>query len=134
VDGGYFIMDGVARAAFLRTEPGAACLIRPFVGSAEHLNGGDRWIMCLDGVPPNRLRAMPKVLEVVEKVRLYRLGRLPPRRDPDGENNRPSALSLSLAKTPTAYHVTVLPNRPFMVIPEVSSERRAYQLQRFPLA
>jgi hypothetical protein len=134
VDGGYFIMDGVARAAFLRTEPGAACLIRPFVGSAEHINGGDRWIMCLDGVPPNRLRAMPKVLEVVEKVRLYRLGRLPPRRDPDGENNRPSALSLSLAKTPTAYHVTVLPNRPFMVIPEVSSERRAYQLQRFPLA
>jgi len=126
VDGGYFIMDGAARAAFLLTEPDAACLIRPFVGSEEHINGGDRWIMCLDGVPPNRLRAMPKVVEAIEKVRLYRLGRLPSRRDPDGENNRPSALSLGLASTPTAYHVTVLPDRSFMVIPEVSSERRSY--------
>jgi len=29
--------------------------------------------------------------------------------------------SVGLARTPTEYHVTVLPNRPFMVIPEVSS-------------
>lgn len=126
VDGGYFIMDGAARAAFVRSEPGAASLIRPYVGSTEHINGGDRWIMCLHGVAPNKLRAMPKVREIVENVRLYRLGRLPPRKDPDGENNQASALSLSLADTPTEYHVTVLPNRSFMVIPEVSSERRSY--------
>jgi hypothetical protein len=126
VDGGYFIMDGAERTTFLRAEPHAASLIRPFVGSEEHLNGGERWIMCLDGVAPNTIRAMPKVVETVENVRLYRLGRLPPRRDPDGENNTPSALSVSLARTPTAYHVTVLPDRPFMVIPEVSSERRNY--------
>lgn len=126
VDGGYFIMDGQARSAFIRSEPAAASLIRPYVGSEEHINGGDRWIICLHGVAPNIVRSMPKVREAVENVRLYRLGRLPPRKDPDGENNKASALSLSLAKTPTEYHVTVLPNRPFMVIPEVSSERRSY--------
>lgn len=120
VDGGYFIMDGAERAAFVRSEPAAAPLIRPYVGSVEHINGGDRWIVCLHGVAPNRLRAMPKIREAVENVRLYRLGRLPPRKDPDGENKKSSALSLQLAKTPTEYHVTVLPNRPFMVIPEVS--------------
>ena len=31
-----------------------------------------------------------------------------------------------LAETPTRFHVTVVPNRPFLVIPESSSERRAY--------
>jgi hypothetical protein len=31
-----------------------------------------------------------------------------------------------LAETPTRFHVTVVPNRPFLVIPEVSSERRDY--------
>ena len=107
-------------------DPLHAALDDIYVGSTEHINGGDRWIMCLHGVEPNILRTMPKVREAVENVRLYRLGLLPPRKDPDGANNKASALSLSLAKTPTAYHVTVLPNRPFMVIPEVSSERRSY--------
>ena len=31
-----------------------------------------------------------------------------------------------LAETPTLYHVNVLPTAPFLVIPEVSSERREY--------
>ncbi|MEP9835528.1 type IIL restriction-modification enzyme MmeI, partial [Staphylococcus aureus] len=31
-----------------------------------------------------------------------------------------------LAETPTRFHVTVLPQRPFLVIPKVSSERREY--------
>ncbi len=126
VDGGYFIMGGAERAAFIRREPGAASLIRPYVGSDEHINGGDRWIVCLHGLAPGKLRAMPKIRDVVENVRLYRLGRLPPRKEPDGENKKTSSLSLQLAKTPTEYHVTVLPSRPFMVIPEVSSERRSY--------
>ncbi|WP_409364761.1 type IIL restriction-modification enzyme MmeI [Bradyrhizobium sp. JYMT SZCCT0428] len=126
VDGGYFIMDSVERATFVSSEPASAPLIRPYVGSDELINGGDRWIICPHGVAPNKLRAMSKVREAVERVRLYRLGRLPPRKDPDGENKKTSALSVKLAKTPTEYHVTVLPNRPFMVIPEVSSERRPY--------
>lgn len=126
VDGGYFIMNGVERAAFVLSEPLAKPLIRPYVGSEEHINGGDRWIMCLHGVAPNEIRAMPKVRDAIEKVRLYRLGRLPPRKKPEGENNTASPLSTQLAKIPTEYHVTVLPDRPFMVIPEVSSERRPY--------
>ena len=126
VDGGYFIMDGAERAEFVRVEPASMPFIRPYVGSKEHINGGERWIICLHGMPPNMLRAMPKIREAVENVRLYRLGRLPLRKCLDGENKRTSALSLQLAKIPAEYHVTVLPERPFMVIPEVSSERRPY--------
>lgn len=126
VDGGYFIMDGSAKDAFLKNEPGASRYLRPYIGSREHINGGDRWILTLDSVSPRDLRAMPKVMDAVEQVRLYRLGKLPPRKDPDGEMNEASALSLSLAATPTAFHVTVLPEKPFLVIPEVSSELRPY--------
>lgn len=126
VDGGYFIMNEAARAAFLLAEPTAASFVRPYVGSEEHINGSQRWILALYGVSPQHLRSMPRVMEVIEKVRKFRLGQLPPRRDPDGENNKPSALSLTLAQTPTAFHVTVLPDRPFLAIPEVSSERRSY--------
>jgi hypothetical protein len=34
--------------------------------------------------------------------------------------------TLAIANTPERYNVEVLPDRPFLVIPEVSSERRAY--------
>lgn len=126
VDGGYYIMSGDERAAFVAAEPGATDLVRPYVGSKEHINGGDRWILTLHGVSPSRLRSLPHVMSLVEKTRRYRLGEIPPRDDPDGENNKPSALSKSLAATPTEFHVTVLPEDSFLVIPEVSSERREY--------
>ena len=32
----------------------------------------------------------------------------------------------SLAERPTEYHVSVIPTAPFLVVPEVSSERRDY--------
>ena len=126
IDGGYFIMDGAERAVFVREEPAAAALIRPYVGAEEYLNGGDRWIVVLEGVEPELLRSLPKVLELVQQVRRYRLGELPPRSKPDGELKQASDGSRALAATPTKFHVTVLPERPFLCIPESSSERREY--------
>ncbi len=37
-----------------------------------------------------------------------------------------SAPTKALADTPTLYHVNVIPTEPFLVIPQVSSERRPY--------
>ncbi len=126
VDGGYFIMTSSERSEIVQKEPDAASLIRPFVGTDELVNGGDRWILTLHRVSPSRIRSMPALVKLIEKVRLYRLGELPPRKSPDGENNKASALSLMLAKAPTEFHVTVLPQKSFLAIPEVSSERREY--------
>jgi len=126
IDGGYFILDGAERTVLLREEPAAEFLIRPYVGAEEYLNGGDRWIIVLDGVEPERLRSLPKVLELVQQVRRYRLGELPPRSKPDGELKKASDGSRALAATPTKFHVTILPERPFLCIPESSSERREY--------
>jgi len=126
VDGGYFIFDGDERSDFLALEPNAKHLLRPFVGSDELINGGDRWILALHEAQPQAVRACPKVMELVEKVRRYRLGELPPRLKPDKELKEASKMSLAFAKTPTEFHVTVIPASSFLAIPEVSSERREY--------
>lgn len=126
VDGGYFIMNGAEREALVSKEPAALPLIRPYIGSEEFLNGGDRWILALDDVGPAQIRAMPHVRQMVQNVRRYRLGELPTRSRPAGDVKTASAGSIALAKTPTKFHVTVIPKKPFLCIPKVSSERRPY--------
>lgn len=113
IDGGHFIFSGEERREFLKAEPSAAPYLRPYVGSQEFLNGGDRWILALHDVSPSELRAMPMVMERVKRVRETRLA----------SSSRPTQ---RLGETPTLYHVNVIPTDAFMVIPKVSSERRHY--------
>ncbi len=113
IDGGHYIFDAVERAAFLAVEPGAARFLRPFVGSEEHINDGERWILALGDASPAELRALPAVMDRIAAVRQKR------------EGSR-SAPTVRLAATPTRFHVTVIPDRPFLIVPKVSSERREY--------
>ena len=113
IDGGHYIFKADERAAFLREEPNAEPYLRPFVGSREFLQGGERWILRLADVEPQVLRRLPKVRERIAAVRAYRLS----------SRSRPTQ---ALAETPTLYHVNVIPDAPFLVIPKVSSERREY--------
>ncbi len=113
IDGGHYIFKADERAAFLRDEPAAEPYLRPFVGSREFLQGGMRWILHLADVPPQILKTLPKVRERIAAVRDYRLASR-------------SAPTRTLAMTPKLYHVNVIPAAPFMVVPEVSSERRDY--------
>jgi hypothetical protein len=113
VDGGHYIVTGPERVELLKTHPDLAPFIRPYVGGEEFLNGGDRWIFCLQTARPEQLRAWPEVRARVELVRSYR----------DQEGGK---LAKSLAATPTEFHVTSVPESPFLAIPEVSSERREY--------
>ena len=113
IDGGEYIFNAEERAAFLEAEPEAASLLRPFIGAREYLQGGERWILALHHAPPEVLVRLPRVRERIAAVRAYR------------EASK-SAPTQKLAATPTLYHVNVLPTAPFLVIPEVSSERREY--------
>ena len=113
IDGGHYIFKADERKAFLSKEPDAAPYLRPFVGSREFLQGGMRWILHLADVPPQILKTLPKVRERVAAVRDYRLA----------SKSKPTQ---ALAMTPKLYHVNVIPNAPFLVVPEVSSERRDY--------
>ena len=113
IDEGHYIFSGPERSEFLRNEPGAARYLHPYVGSEEFINGGDRWILYLADAQPKDLRAMPAVKERIAAVRASRL-------KSKSEGTR------KLAETPTRFHVTVVPSSPFLAIPKVSSERRAY--------
>ena len=113
IDGGHYIFNADECAAFLREEPDAEPYLRPFVGSREFLQGGERWILHLADVPPQVLKTLPKVRERIAAVRAYRLA----------SKSKPTQ---ALAATPTLYHVNVIPTAPFLVVPKVSSERREY--------
>ena len=113
IDGGKYIFDAAERGAFLEAEPEAAPWLRPFIGAREYLQGGERWILALHDTPPEVLARLPLVRERIAAVRAYR------------EDSK-SAPTRKLATTPTLYHINVIPDAPFMVIPEVSSERREY--------
>ena len=113
IDGGHYIFKVDERTAFLCEEPDAEPYLRPFVGSREFLQGGERWILHLADAPPQVLKTLPKVRERIAAVRAYRLA----------SKSKPTQ---ALAATPTLYHVNVIPTAPFLVVPKVSSERREY--------
>ena len=113
IDGGEYIFSSEESAAFLDAEPEAVPWLRPFIGAREFLQGGQRWILALHDAPPRVLARLPRVRERIAAVRAYR------------ETSK-SAPTQKLATTPTLYHVNVVPTAPFLVIPEVSSERREY--------
>ena len=113
IDGGHLIFTPDEQAAFLKIEPNAAPFLRPYIGSEELINGKIRYILALHEATPAQLRALSHVRERLEKVRAYR-------------EESTSAPTRALAATPARYHVNVIPTRPFLAVPEVSSERREY--------
>lgn len=113
IDGGYLILETEERRSFLAVEPGAERFVRPYIGSEELINGKVRYILALQDATPPELRGMPHVRARLEKVRQFRL-----------ESKRPQ--TREMADTPTQFHFTTIPQRPFLVVPEVSSERRDY--------
>jgi hypothetical protein len=113
IDGGHYIFSAEEKADFLKEEPGAKPLFRPYIGSREFLNGGDRYILNFADASPSLLKTLPKVRQRIAAVRKYR-------------EESDSAPTRALAQTPTLYHVNVVPTSAFLVIPEVSSERREY--------
>jgi hypothetical protein len=54
VDGGHYIFDEAQRDAFLAREPGAAGIMRPYIGSREYINKVKRWILYPQGLPVHR--------------------------------------------------------------------------------
>ena len=101
------------RAAFLQREPASAPFFRPFPGAREFIRGDERWILHTAGIPPQRLRKLPMAVERLKAVSEFR-----------SKSKRQT--TRRLAGYPSAYGVTVVPDCPFLIIPQTSSERRDY--------
>ena len=112
LDGGHLLMTPGERDELLRLEPQAAPYIRPLLDAQDFLNGGTRYCLWLEGIDPSVLRRMPRVLERVEKVRVWRLASIAPS-------------TQRFAVTPSLFRDRRLPER-YLIIPSVTSERREY--------
>lgn len=111
-DGGHLIIEAEDYDAFVAEEPAALPYIKRLMGSMEFINNKKRWCLWLVGASPAELRALPKVMERVEKCRQDRL-------------NAVDAGRRKLAERPTLFRETKNPDT-YVIIPETSSERRAF--------
>lgn len=113
IDGGHYLFTTEEKAAFLKLEPGAKPFFRRWLGADEFINGYERWCLWLGHATPSELRALPEAMKRVQAVKQTRLA----------SNSAPTR---KLANEPTRFHVEFMPSNPYLVIPEVSSERREY--------
>ena len=110
---GNLTFSNAAKSSFLVREPKAEPYFRPFPGAREFIQGRDRWILHTTDIPPQELRDLPLVRERLRAVRTFR-----------AKSKRTT--TKRLADFPRSYGVTVVPEAPFLIIPQVSSERREY--------
>ena len=114
IDNGHYIFKTqTERDEFVELEPGAAELIRPYIGAKDLIDGTTRYILSLQDASPDQLAELPQVRKRIRAVREFRA-------------SRSSVPTVKLADTPLQYHINVRPETPFLVIPVTSSERRDY--------
>ena len=113
IDDGNYLFTTAERDAFIAQEPASAPWFRRWLGADEFLNGYERWCLWLGDCPPAQLRSMPQALKRVQAVKTFRL-------------SSKSIPTQKLAQTPTRFHVENMPDTTYLVLPETSSERRAF--------
>lgn len=100
-------------ADFIKKEPLAEKYFYEWYGADELIKGHRRYFLWLANCPPSELKKMPLCKERIELVKIAR-------------SKSPDAGTRRLANFPTKFHVTNIPEKDFIVIPEVTSENRDY--------
>lgn len=113
IDGGFFLFTEDEKNEFISKEPQAEKWFKKWYGAKEFINQKPRYCLWLGDCPPNELRKMPECMKRVTLVKDFRM-----------ESKRTA--TLKLAETPTRFQVENMPKGDYVVIPEVSSERRRY--------
>lgn len=113
IDGGHYIFTAEQKVDFLQREPEAAPYLRPYIGAKEAIQGGERYILALQNASPSILATLPLVKQRIQAVKAFR-------KASKSEQTR------KLAETPTRYHLNIIPDTPFLMIPSASSAQREY--------
>jgi hypothetical protein len=112
-DGGNLILTEEEKNNLILMEPQAEQFIRTYIGSKEFINNEKRYCLWLVNANPSILRNCPEVLKRIEKVKYFRLAS--------------SALNTQKkADIPQLFFYISQPDTDYLMIPEVSSERRNY--------
>lgn len=113
VDNGNFFFNDFEKEEFLKIEPLAEQYLKPIISSHEFLNGKNRWCLWLVGADPTELRRMPKVMERLNAIQIFR-----------NQSTKPSVKAQSA--TPGLFSEIRQPSSHYIVIPRHSSENRPY--------
>ncbi len=113
IDGGNYLFSAEEKDDFVRREPASKKWFRRWVGSAELINGTERWCLWLGECPSSELRSMPEAMKRVRAVAEFRRASRSP-------------ATKKLADRPTRFHVENFPAHSYLAVPNVSSEKRDY--------
>jgi hypothetical protein len=113
IDDGNYLFSKAEMEEFILNEPGSRKYFYPWYGAQEFIDRKPRYCLYLGSASPSQLKQLPFVMERVRNVRAFRLS-----------SKRVS--TLKIADYPTRFQTTNIPNSPFLLIPEVSSENRKY--------
>ncbi|OYU18645.1 MAG: SAM-dependent methyltransferase, partial [Rhodobacteraceae bacterium PARR1] len=113
IDDGNYILSEEEYSDVLQMDPDSAAFFRPFIGAREFIQGGMRFIVHPASIPLPLLRKSRFISERIKKVREFRAA----------SESKPTQ---QLSNAPNEFHVTVIPTKSFLVIPQVSSEKRAF--------
>ena len=108
-----FTVTADEKSSFISDNPLSEEWIKPYIGSDEFINGKERYCLWMKNADIKVLRQCRKVMERIEKVRQDRL-------------NSPAETTRRTANTPTLFAVDAQPDTNYLLIPQVSSERRRY--------
>ena len=113
-DGGHLIIEENEYDDFIKAEPQAKRFIRKFLGANEFINNKKRYCLWLVDAKPEELKACPKIMERIAKVKEHR------------EKSKREATQ-KLSRFPSLFGEIRHPkNGNYLLIPAVSSERREY--------
>ena len=112
-DGGNLILSPEERADLIKQYPQADAFIKRYIGSDEFINNKPRYCLWLKGVSPAELRKIPPIMQRLHCVAEVR------RKSPTASVQRD-------AETPMLFTQIRQPETQYLVVPEVSSERRRY--------
>lgn len=113
IDNGQYLFEKEDMEAFIKKEPSAAAYFYPWYGAKEFISQKPRYCLWLGECSPAQLKQMPYCLERVRAVKEYR-------------ESSTRASTVKMAMKPTRFQTENMPKGNYIVIPEVSSEKRRY--------
>lgn len=113
IDGGYYLFTKEEMNEFIKKEPLSKKWFKKWYGAKEFIENRPRYCLWLKNCNPNELRMMPEVLKRIRAVKEYRL-------------NSTSEGTRKIAEEPTKFHVENFPIGTYIVVPEVSTDKRRY--------
>ena len=113
LDDGNFTISEKEYETLVQKDEDVGELLRPFIGAQELMHGKKRFCVWLKDVSPAVISKHPLIKEKVSRVREWR-----------SKSDRKN--TIALAETPTLFAEIRQPNKEYLAIPTVCSEKRRY--------